>query len=95
MTENVTYCDKHVSSWKCIFCSVKLIHKLDNLKFTKSMKTMEILHDKSKLRETILLVKDVITLDPNTRKSNATANSSSPCPGFPEAMIPKSTFHGH
>ena len=21
MTENVTYCDKHVSSWKCIFCS--------------------------------------------------------------------------
>ena len=21
MTENATYCDKHVSSWKCIFCS--------------------------------------------------------------------------
>ena len=23
MTENVTYCDKHVSSWKCFFCSAK------------------------------------------------------------------------
>ena len=22
MTENGTYCDKHVSSWKCFFCSV-------------------------------------------------------------------------
>jgi hypothetical protein len=53
----------------------KLLHKLDkNLKFNKSNKTMEILHDKSKLRETILLVKDVLTLDLNTMKSNATAS---------------------
>ena len=55
-------------------CIVKF-PKLDNdLKFTKSKKTMEILQDKSKLRETILLVKDVITLDPNTMKSNATVS---------------------
>ena len=56
-------------------CVDKLLHKLDkNLKFTKNMKTMEILHNKSKLRETILLVKDIIIPDPNTMKSNATAS---------------------
>ena len=71
-------------------------HKLDkNLKFSKSNNIMGILRTNSKLRETILLVKDVMTLDPNTMKSNAMANSSSPCPSSPEAMIPKSTFHGH
>ena len=74
----------------------KLLHKLDkNLKFNKSNTTMEILHAKSKLRETILLVKDIIILDLNTMKSNATTSSSSPCPSSTEAMIPKSTFHGH
>ena len=74
----------------------KLLHKLDkNHKFVKSNKTMGILHAKSNLRETILLVMDVITLDHNTMKRNATANSSSPCPSFPEVMIPKSIFHGH
>ena len=52
----------------------KTLHKLlKDTRFIKSMKTMEILHDKSNLRETILLIKDVITLDPNTMKSNATA----------------------
>ena len=59
-------------------CKVKLnkfLHKLaKNIKFNKSKKTMEILQDKSKLRETILLVKDVIIPDPNTMKSNATAS---------------------
>ena len=56
-------------------CIHKLLHKLaKNIKLNKSKTTMEILQDKSKLRETILLVKDVITLDPNTMKSNATAS---------------------
>ena len=59
-------------------CNVKLdkfLHKLaKNIKFTKSKKTMEILHDKSKLRETILLVKDVTIPDPNTMKRNDTAS---------------------
>ena len=55
--------------------SLKLLDKLDkHLKFNRSKKTMEILQDKSKLRETILLVKDVITTDPNTMKSNDTAS---------------------
>ena len=59
----------------CIVKLDKLLHKLDkNIKFTKSKKIMEILQDKSKLRETILLVKDVIIPDPNTMKSNATAS---------------------
>ena len=65
---------------ECIVKFLKLIHKLDKLihkidknpKFTKSKKTMEILHGKSNMRLTILLVKDVITLNPNTMKSNAT-----------------------
>ena len=71
-------------------------HKLDkNLKFARRNKTMEILQDKSKLRETFLLVKDVTIPDPNTMKSNDTASSSSPCPSSMEAMIPKSTFHGN
>ena len=74
----------------------KLLHKLDkNIKFTKSKKTLEILYDEGKLRKTILLITVVITLDPNTMKSNAIASSSSPCPSSTEAMIPKSTYHGH
>ena len=79
---------------------LKLLHKLVklhlNLKFNKSKTTMEILHTKSNMRLIILHVKGVIiTLDPNTMKSNAMASSSSPCPSSMEAMIPKSTFHGH
>ena len=85
----------------------KPLHKLaKNIKFIESMKTMEILHDKSNMRLTTLLTKSntslkiinnmgVIIPDPNTMKSNATASSSSPCPSSTEAMIPKSTFHGH
>ena len=85
----------------------KLLHKLHkNPKFTKSMKTMGILHDKSNMRSTTLFSKsntsltiinnmDVIIPDLNTMKSNATARSSSPCPSSMEATIPKSTFHGH
>ena len=85
----------------------KLPHKLaKNIKFIKSMKTMEILHDKSNMRLTILLITsdtilttinnmDVIIHDPNTMKNNATESSSSPCPSSMEATIPKSTFHGH
>ena len=66
----------------CIVKFLKLLHKLDkllhkldkNIKFIKSKKIMEILQDKSKLRETILLAKDVIIPDPNTMKSNAMAS---------------------
>ena len=84
----------------CIVKFLKLLHKLDkllhNLKFIKSMMTLEILHTKSNMRLTILHVKGVIiTLDPNTMKSNSMASSSSPCPSSMEAMIRKSTFHGH
>jgi hypothetical protein len=80
---------KHV----CTVKSHKLLHKLDkNHKFAKSNTTMRILHAKSNLRLAIL---HVIILDPNTMKSNATASSSLPCPSSLEAMIPKSTFHGH
>jgi hypothetical protein len=62
---------KHV----CIVKLDKLLNMLaKNLKFNKSNKTMGILHDKNKLRETILLIKDVFTLDHNTMKSNATAS---------------------
>ena len=85
----------------------KLLHKLaKNIKFIKSMNTMEILHDKSNMRLTTLLTKSdtsltiinnmgVIIPDPNTMKNNAMANSSSPCLSSKEATIPKSTFHGH
>ena len=65
----------HVCIVKFLLELDKLLHKhVKNNEFIKSMKTTEILHDKSKLRETILRVKDVITLDPNTMKSNATAS---------------------
>ena len=85
----------------------KLLHKLaKNIKFNKSKKTMEILHDKTNMRSTTLIAKSNMSLtiinnmgfiipDPNTMKSNATASSSSPCPSSTEATIPKSTFHGH
>ena len=85
----------------------KLLHKLaKNIKFIKSMTTMEILHDKSNMRLTTLLTKSdtgltiiynmgVIIPDPNTMKSNATESSSSPCPSSTEATILKNTFHGH
>ena len=85
----------------------KLLHKLaKNIKFIKSMTTMEILHDKSNMRLTTLLTKNntsskiinnmgVIIPDPNTRNNNATESSSSPCPSSTEATILKNTFHGH
>ena len=77
-----------------------------NIKFIKSMTTMEILHDKSNMRLTTLLTKNntsftiinnmgVIIPDPNTMNSNATESSSSPCPSSTEATIPNSIFHGH
>ena len=53
----------------------KLLYKLDkNRKFTKSKKTTDIPQDKSKLREPILLVKDVTIPDPNTMMSNDKAS---------------------
>ena len=59
-------------------CNIKLdkfLHELaKNIKFNKNKKTMEILHDKSKWRESILRVKDIIIHDPNTMKSNDTAS---------------------
>ena len=88
---------KHVCIDKLLRKLGKLLHKLaKNIKFNKSKTTMEILSTKSNMRLIILHVKGIIiTLDPNTMKSNATASSSSPCPSSPEAMILKSTFHGH
>ena len=70
----------------CIVKFPKLLHKLaTNIKFNKSMKTMDILHNKSNTRLTTLLTKsdtsltiinnmDVIILDPNTMKSKDTAS---------------------
>ena len=64
----------------------KLLHKLAmNIKFIKSMTAIEILHDKSNMRLTILLTKSdtsltiiyntgVIIPDPNTMNSNAMAS---------------------
>ena len=84
-------------------CNVKLhkvLHKLVklhlNLKFNKSKLIMDFLHAKSNMRMTTLHVKDVIiTIANNTMKSNAMASSSSQCPSSMEAMIRKSTSHGH
>ena len=84
-------------------CNVKLhklLHKLVklhlNLKFNKSKLIMDFLRAKSNMRMTILHVKDVIiTIANNTMKSNAMAGSSSQCPSSMEAMIRKSTSHGH
>ena len=70
------------------------------------MNTMEIIHDKSIMRSTTLRAKSttsctiinnmgVIIPDPNTKKSNIMANSSSPCPSSMEATTPKRTFHEH
>ena len=81
----------------------KLLHKLDknnkldkNHNFTKSNKTLGILNTKSNMKLTTLHVKGVnITLDPNTMKSNSMANSSSPCPSSPKAMILRNIFHVH
>ena len=81
-------------------CNVKLLHKLVklhlNLKFNKSKLIMDFLHAKSNMRMITLHVKGVIiTIANNTMKSNAMASSSSQCPSSMEAMIRKSTSHGH
>ena len=78
----------------------KLLHKLVklhlNLKFNKSKLIMDFLHAKSNMRMITLHVKGVIiTIANNTMKSNAMASSSSQCPSSMEAMIRKSTSHGH
>ena len=79
-----------VTSLKFLLELDKPLHKLaKNIKFIKSMKRMDILHDKSNMRLTTLLTKsdtsltiiinmDVIILDPNSMKNNATTSSSSP-----------------
>ena len=60
---------------ECIVKLDKLLHKLDkNLKFNKRKKTMEIFRAKSNMRLTILHNMGVITPDPNTMTSNATAS---------------------
>ena len=74
----------------------KLIKLLFNLKFNKSKLIMDFLRAKSNMRMTTLHAKDVIiTIANNTMKSNAMASSNSQCPSSMEAMIPKSTSHGH
>ena len=80
-------------------CNVKL-HKLVkihlNLKFHKSKLIMVFIHDKSNMRMITLTVKGVIiTIANNTMKSNTMASSNSQCPSSMEAMIRKSTSHGH
>ena len=40
-------------------------------------------------------IKIALPIGKETMTSIAMASSSSPCPSFPEAMIPKTTFHGH
>ena len=63
----------------------KLLKNPKDIKFTKSMKTLGILHDKNNMRSTTLLIKsntsltiinnmDVIIPGPNTMKSNAAAS---------------------
>ena len=84
----------------CTVKFLKLLHKLVklhlNLKFNKSKLIMDFLHAKSNMRMITLHVKGVIiTIANNTMKSNAMASSNSQCPSSMEAMIPKSTFHGH
>ena len=76
----------HVCIVKFLVTIDKRLLKIDkNIKFIKSMKTMEILQDKSNMRSTTLPAKSnmslsilndmsVIILDPNTMKSNDTAS---------------------
>ena len=67
-----------------------------NLKFNKSKLIMDFLHAKNNMRMITLHVKGVtITIANNTMKSNAMASSNSQCPSSMEAMIRKSTSHGH
>ena len=89
-------------------CIVKFLVKIDKrlLKFDKSimfiesMKTMDLLQDKSNMRSTTFLDNSnmslsilndmgVIIPDPNTMKSNDMATR------LPEAMTLKSRYHGH
>ena len=75
----------HVCIVKFLVKINKRLLKLDkNIKFIESMKTMEILHDKSNMRSTILLAKSnmilsilndmgVIIPDPIKMKSNVMA----------------------
>ena len=84
----------------CNVKSLKLLHKLVklhlNLKVNKSKLIMDFLHAKSNMRMITLTFKGVIiTIANNTMKSNAMASSSSQCPSSMEAMIRKSTSHGH
>ena len=77
---------KHVYIVKFLVKLDKLIHKFDkSIKFIESMKTMDLLQDKSNMRSTTLLAKSNMTLsilndmgiiipDPNTMKSNDTAS---------------------
>lgn len=79
---------------------LKLLHKLVklhfNLKFNKSKLIMDFLRAKSNMKMIILHVKGVIiTIANNTMRSNTMASSSLQCPSSMEAMIPKSTSHGH
>jgi hypothetical protein len=84
----------------CTVKLLKLLHKLVklhlNLKFNKSKLIMDFLHAKSNMRMITLQVKGVIiTIANNTMKSNAMESSNSECPSSMEAMILKSTSHGH
>ena len=66
---------KHVCILKFLVKIDKGLLKLDkNLKFAKSMKSMEILQDKSKMSLSILNDMGVIIPDPNTMKSNDMAS---------------------
>ena len=84
----------------CNIKFLKLIHKLVklhlNLTFNKSKLIMDFLHAKSNMRMITLHVKGfIITIANNTMKRNAMASSNSQCPSSMEAMIRKSTSHGH
>ena len=84
-------------------CNVKLhkpLHKLLKLNFAlkviKRKLIMDFIHAKSNMRMITLHVKGIInTIANNTMKSNAMASSNSQCPSSMEAMILKSTSHGH
>ena len=57
-----------------------LLQDKKNTKWNKYFKTP--LHGKSDIKTATMM------------KNSATASSSSPCPSFPEAMIPKNISHG-
>ena len=73
----------------------KSINLNKNHKLGKYTMTMNIYSAKSNMRLTIVQIKNAFTIGKPTMKSIAMASLSSPCQSFPEALTPKTTFHGH